>query len=176
MTKKETPETDYADFLIGTYTMPSLPQTRDIRRSGNIKKRYMERTDELERNVIELRRKGKSFRQIADELGLYGPGSAHNIFKRVMEKDYEITKEAANAHREEQLHILDEQLGTLLDRQTFDTENLLIVDRILKILERKSKLMGLDAAIKQETTVNMAMSHEEALEQLDGLGKEDNAK
>ena len=151
---------------IGAYNKPEH-KGRDIRRSGNEKKRLMNDIDILEKDVIALRRKGRSFRQIADELNLSGPGAAHNIFKRVMEKDYEITKEAAMAHREEQLHQLDEQLGLLLERQTVDPDNLNVVDRILKVLERKSKLIGLDSAIKTETKVDMNMSHEDILDMLD---------
>lgn len=151
---------------IGQYA-PQPKQRYDRRRTGIEKARIMSEADVREREVINLRRKGKSFRQIADELGLSGPGAAHNIFKRVMEKDYEITKEAAMAHREEQLHQLDEQLGLLLERQLVDPDNLNVTDRILKVLERKSKLLGLDAALKTETKVDMSMSHEEILDMLD---------
>lgn len=159
---------------LGHYDKEEVPKTRsrNIRKAANIKKRYMQGTDILEQEVIRLRREGKSFRQIADELKLATPGSAHRIFTRVMERDYEITKEAANAHREEQLHLLDEQLGALLVRQQVDPENLQVVDRILKVLERKSKLIGLDAAIKTETNITM-LSHEQALEQLDQLNNDE---
>lgn len=152
---------------IGKYNPQNKTKHTDFRRTGIEKARLMNNADIREREVINLRRQGKSFRQIADILELSGPGAAHNIFKRVMEKDYEITKEAAMAHREEQLHQLDEQLGLLLERQLVDPDNLNVTDRILKVLERKSKLLGLDAAIKTETKVDMVMSHEEALEQLD---------
>tara|TARA_R110000796_G_scaffold11041_3_gene36896 strand:+ start:875 stop:1408 length:534 start_codon:yes stop_codon:yes gene_type:complete len=152
---------------LGSYVKTPRPQKRDIRASGNEKKRMMHNTDITERDVITLRRTGKSFRQISDELNLSGPGAAHKIFVRVMDKDWEITKDAAMAHREEQMHIIDEQLGLLLERQRSDPDNLQVVDRILKVLERKSKLIGLDSAVKTETKVDMALSHEQALEMLD---------
>lgn len=138
---------------------------RDIRKSANEKKRLMNRTDEREDRILELRRKGLSFRQIADAVGMT-VGACHTAFKRVMERNYEVTREAALAHREEQLHQLDEQMKLLLEQQETDFGNLKIVDRILKVQERKAKLLGLDAVIKTETTVT-SMSHEQALDLLD---------
>lgn len=152
---------------ISQYNYPTKPEKRDIRRSANEKKRVMNEVDIKEKQVIDLRRQGMSFRQIADILDYSGPGAVHNVYKRVMERDYELLAEAAHALRIEQMEQLDEQLHQLLERQKLDPDNLNVVDRILKVMERKSKLIGLDAAIKTEAKVNMAMTHEEILDLLD---------
>ena len=157
-----------ADSLgISQYNPPKKPGKKyDIRKSGNEKKRMMDGTDIKEKQIIDLRRKGYSFRQIADELSYSGPGAVHNAYRRVMERDWEALAESAQAHRIEQMEILDEQLRILLERQEVDPDNLNVTDRILKVLERRSKLLGLDMPTKIESNQKVSLTHESWLDML----------
>lgn len=127
----------------------------------------MNGTDINEQEVIKLRRKGYSFQKIADTLGLANRGSAYNIFKRVMERDYALTQEEVETYRAEELARLEEIHHKLMDYIDESRGGLQIVDRILKVMDRKAKLLGLDAPTRTETKVDMSLSHEQALLELD---------
>lgn len=131
------------------------------------KRLFMAELDKTEQRVIDLRRAGWTFKRIADELGYSNASGPANVFKRIMDEQYQVTRAAADAFRQEEAERLDEQLQLLISGQTAAPENLAYVDKILKVLERKARLMGLDAPTRVESTVNMNLSHEDALELLD---------
>lgn len=110
----------------------------------------------------ELRLKGKTVRQIATELQV-SVGTAHGDIAAVLERTKEENDDRAETHRTISLARLEKALGVVeqaLDAQVFDelgnADNelrLKALDRMLKIEERRSKLLGLDAPTKVEAKV-----------------------
>ncbi len=107
----------------------------------------------------ELRLKGKSTRQIALALEV-SVGTAHSDLAAVMERTKEENDDRAETHRAVSLARLERALDTVedaLSAESFDALGnkdhelrLKALDRLLKIEERRAKLLGLDAASKQE--------------------------
>jgi hypothetical protein len=130
-----------------------------------------------------LRTRGLTYRQIADELGFAGPGKAHEAVKRVLA---ETVQDAADDLRAVELERLDQMYQAAL--KVLETEHYAIshgkviyledggppladdgpvlaaMDRLLKIQERRAKLLGLDAPAKTNVTVSDAITSE--IEQL----------
>lgn len=130
-----------------------------------------------------LRVRGLTYRQIADELGMAGPGKAHEAVQRVLK---ETVQEAADDLRLVELERLDQMYQAAL--KVLETEHyavshgkviyleeggppladdgpiLAAMDRLLKIQERRAKLLGLDAPTKANVTVSDAITSE--IEQL----------
>ncbi|WP_326642900.1 hypothetical protein OG884_18760 [Streptosporangium sp. NBC_01755] len=126
-----------------------------------------------------LRTRGLTYRQIADELGMAGPGKAHEAVRRVLA---ETTQEAADDLRMVELERLDEMYQAAL--KVLETEHyavshgrviyleeggppltddgpvLAAIDRLLKVQERRAKLLGLDAPTKANVTVSDAITTE----------------
>ncbi|GAA2860020.1 hypothetical protein [Nonomuraea rubra] len=130
-----------------------------------------------------LRVRGFTYRQIADELGMAGPGKAHEAVQRILK---ETVQEAADDLRLVELERLDRMYQAAL--KVLETEHYAIshgkviyleeggspladdgpvlaaMDRLLKIQERRAKLLGLDAPAKTNVTVSDAITSE--IEQL----------
>lgn len=130
-----------------------------------------------------LRSRGLTYRQIADELGMAGPGKAHEAVKRVLT---ETVGEAAEDLRMVELERLDQMYQAAL--KVLETEHYAVshgkviyleeggppltddgpvlqaIDRLLKVQERRAKLLGLDAPAKTNVTVSDAITSE--IEQL----------
>ncbi|MEV6036019.1 hypothetical protein AB0L65_33030 [Nonomuraea sp. NPDC052116] len=130
-----------------------------------------------------LRVRGLTYRQIAAELGMAGPGKAHEAVQRVLK---ETVQDAADDLRAVELDRLDQMYQAAL--KVLETEHYAIshgkvicleeggepladdgpvlqaIDRLLKIQERRAKLLGLDAPTKTNVTVSDAITSE--IEQL----------
>lgn len=126
-----------------------------------------------------LRTRGLTYRQIAAELDMAGPGKAYEAVRRVLA---ETTQEAADDLRTVELERLDLMYQAAL--KVLETEHLTIshgkviyrddtglpladdgpvlvaIDRMLKIQERRAKLLGLDAPTKANVTVSDAITTE----------------
>ena len=106
---------------------------------------------ERERRVIELRRAGHTFDDIAQTIGFANPSVAHNAYTRALKRTL------INAGTEE---VREQELDRLERLQTFawaeaEQGNLKAMETVLKIMQRRARLLGLDAPIKtqQEITV-----------------------
>jgi len=108
--------------------------------------------------VTALRRKGKTYQEIADELGI-SIGVAFADTKFVLEKVRGETKEVAEDARELELARLDALLvkcNEILDDDLADHElKLKTMDRVVKINDHRAKLLGLYAPVKQEVTAEV---------------------
>lgn len=103
----------------------------------------MERT----KQALELRLAGFTYTQIAEKLGYSSRPAA---FKAVMNAMKRTLREPAEKVRELELDRLDELLkGLWFYRSRVD-----YTDRILKIMERRSKLLGLDAPERVQKVLN----------------------
>ena len=91
--------------------------------------------------ALDMRISGKTYAAIAKELGFAGPSGA---FKTVMAALKKTLQEPANELRRLEISRLDELFNSLWSKK----DRLFYVDRLLKIMERRAKLLGLDAPSK----------------------------
>jgi hypothetical protein len=118
-----------------------------------------------------LRLKGKSVRQIAAALGV-GVATAHSDLKTVLERTKADNDQAAEDHRSVSIARLDRALDTIedaleaVDVRTDDNGDIIergvdhelrlkALDRLLKLEERRAKLLGLDAPVKTEVEASV---------------------
>lgn len=122
---------------------------------------------DLERDIVDAQLSGLSWDEIAVAYGFVSGQAAYKAWRRIVSKEYATTAEAVEEYRKIELSYLDNQLYILETAQQAAPDNLKIVDKIVGLLERRAKLLGLDAASKQDLSVTV--NHEQALEMLDRL-------
>lgn len=93
------------------------------------------------RKAIELRKGGATYQQIANQLGYSDRGSAYNAVKGELNK---LNRESATQLRDLEVGRLDAMLLGIW--QQAKNSDLPSIDRVLKIMDRRAKLLGLDAA------------------------------
>lgn len=104
---------------------------------------------EREREAVQLRIAGASYDEIARHLGIRR-GSAHRIVQRVLARLSAQTGELAEEVRRLELERLDALWRALYERAV--NGDLPAVDRALHIMERRARLLGLDAPTKVAPT------------------------
>lgn len=92
-----------------------------------------------ERDVLAARKKGLTYREIADEVGLSGPGQASKIFHRAISR---YTQDIGPEVRKLEELRLDELQQAIWDMAI--AGDLKAVETVLRIMERRAKLCGLD--------------------------------
>jgi hypothetical protein len=107
------------------------------------------REDELQ--AFELRKAGATYLQIGKQLGI-SKQKAYDGVKRVLLETIKITTEEAVAVRALEIDRLDAMFLGLWPRARSGNEQAVAV--ALKIMERRSRLLGLDAPEKSEITGN----------------------
>jgi hypothetical protein len=154
-----------------------------VTRDGNGRFERTAETAARDAEAARLRSRGLTYRQIAEQLGLAGPGKAHEAVKRVLA---ETVADAADDLRLVELERLDQMYQATLkvlesehyavshgkviyldggtEPLTDNAPVLQAIDRLLKIQERRAKLLGLDAPAKTNVTVSDAITSE--IEQL----------
>lgn len=107
----------------------------------------------LERRAIafEMRKEGFSYREIADAIRM-SPEAAYRLVKREVVELVTLTKEDAEEVRQLELERLDAMLAGGLMKRAMTGKDDDAVDRVIKIMERRSKYSGLDAASRTEIT------------------------
>lgn len=96
--------------------------------------------------ACELRKAGATYQQISDQLGF---GSRANAHKAVQHAIREIPRDDAKAVLALELERLDAMLLGLWKDAKGGTVS--AVDRVIRIMERRAALLGLDAPKKQQT-------------------------
>lgn len=116
--------------------------------------------------ALKLRRAGASFQAISEQLGFADESGARKAVKALMGKyEYESVVEA----RKFDLERLDQMLlgtgkGGLL--QLAIAGNFGAIDRVLRVMERRAKLLGLDAPTRQELKVDLSKLSDDELRAL----------
>jgi len=100
---------------------------------------------ELEDKAFELRKDSKSYREIGAELGV-SPAGAYQAVMRVLDRMEAELKEPAKKVRAMELAKLD-QLEAVVKSKA-KTGDLFAADRLLKIMERRARLTGIDMPTK----------------------------
>lgn len=95
-----------------------------------------------QQRAVELRRAGCSYREIGKAIGI-GTTSAHRLVSQAVAEARNAVADDVNEMRALELSRLDALLGGLwADARR---GHLGAIDRVLKIMERRAKLLGLDA-------------------------------
>lgn len=106
--------------------------------------------------ALELRKKGMRYEQIAQQLGYTNRGSAHKaVMKELKLLAKECLEEAAQV-RDLELQRLDALY--LKAWEAVEEGDLPAIDRCLRIMERRAKLLGLDAAEKVEHSGDLVIN------------------
>ena len=98
-----------------------------------------------QREALELRKAGATFEAIAKRLGYRGPSGAYNAVMAGLRKTLQ---EPADDLRKMELERLDAL--TLRSWSLASQGSLEAIDRILRIMARRAKLLGLDAPERKE--------------------------
>lgn len=98
-----------------------------------------------QRQALELRLAGKQYVEIAEALGYANHSGAYRAVQTALKKTLQ---EPADEVRKLELSRLDTLLSELWEKN----DRPIYVDRILRIMERRSKLLGLDAPEKHDLT------------------------
>ncbi|MEV6081122.1 hypothetical protein AB0L80_39430 [Streptomyces sp. NPDC052069] len=131
--------------------------------------------------AAELRSKGWTYPRIAAELGYGHRADAYNAVKKVLEDTVREAGENVRALELERLDRLEAAANEVLEREHVTVSNgrvidlngaplpddgpvLAAIDRLLKIQERRARLLGLDAPTKQ--AISISPERAAALEQL----------
>lgn len=126
---------------------------------------------ERDREACRLRSRRMTYQQISDQLGYGGLGNAHRAVKKVLA---EIPRDAGEELLQlelDQLDMMTDAVLKVLEAEHYtvsqgrliylhedappladDSPVLAAVDRLLKIQERRARLLGLDAPSKQTVT------------------------
>lgn len=103
---------------------------------------------ERRRKAVELRKAGASLKTIAGELGVTFQAVSKMIHKELAELAAATEKDAETL-RQIEVERLDAMLLGLWNRARHGHEG--AVDRVLRIMQRRAALLGLDAPTKSET-------------------------
>ena len=115
------------------------------------------RAIEKQRQALELRKAGVGFDQIAQQLGYASRAGAHNAVVSAMRRTLQ---EPSDEVRRLELERLDKMLFGLWQAAT--KGQWLAKDRVLAIMDRRAKLLGLDAPAKIDITQHIREIAEEA--------------
>lgn len=122
-------------------------------------------SEEIRNTVIELRKQGMNYADIASEVGIH-MDTARSAVNTYMIRLQARTLESADELRRDDYSKLSMMLDAIWDR-VLEGE-LGAIDRAIKILERRARLMGLD--MQQQNAILMALNLErltdEQLEQI----------
>ncbi len=113
--------------------------------------------EEKRRRAVDLRRAGFTYEQIADKVGIsrgYACKLVTSALKRIREETNEITEDVKAL----ELQRLDELFRTAY-QAVLDGE-VRAIDQAIKVMDRRARLLGLDAATRQEISGTLTSSHE----------------
>lgn len=108
-------------------------------------------TAERRRAAVQLRMQGKTWQEIADQLGYKGKGNAYNDIKRALEKAVADLAIPLEGYRQLELDRLDAMQNALWPAVLKgDTK---AIEVSLRLMDRRAKLLGLDAPQRHELTL-----------------------
>ncbi len=102
---------------------------------------------ERQTQALELRKRGKTFQDIADYLGYATAQGAYAAVEAALKRTQQ---QPADSVRQLEIERLDKLLDGLWDQATLGKE--LKVDRVLAIMDRRAKYLGLDKPVKFSPT------------------------
>ena len=119
-----------------------------------------------QRKAHELRVKGWSFPQIADELGVV-PSTVYADVNKYWKDTYETNKEETDLSRNRMLVRLDTLAKRMLERYSENAKDAdAQANLLLRVMEREAKILGLDAPAKTEITGTFQSQISDALDRI----------
>jgi predicted transcriptional regulator len=113
------------------------------------------RTTEKTLKALELRKRGMNYTQIGEKLGCARSTACRYVLSE-LENLADKCREEAVQVRDLELHRLDELY--LVAYAEVEDGNIPAIDRCLRIMERRAKLLGLDAAEKVEHSGDLVIN------------------
>ena len=98
--------------------------------------------------ALELRKKGHTFARIAEEIGYADAATAYNAVMKALQETFREPAEELRGLEATRLDDLQEKLSG-----NIGPGNVAVVDRVLRIMERRARLLGLDMPSKAEVEV-----------------------
>ena len=129
--------------------------------AGSTRNRHTEITPdtitiaEKQRQALELRKAGATYDQIAQTLGYTNRGNAYHLVHDALAM---ITREQAEDVLTLELERLDGMLLALWPKAKRGDHY--AVDRVLKLMERRARYIGLDAPVSTQVTGDMTVRYE----------------
>jgi len=128
--------------------------------------------------ALKLRLQKKTYDEIAKAAGYADRASAYNAVKREM--DRRIVSGVDELRREESL-ILDALHNAVMPLVTADKCNLFAVDRVLAIMDRRARLLGLDIKPEDQVTSSnytktIVLQHAPSVNQIGAINASSNDK
>ena len=123
----------------------------------------MSRARERDLMALQLRLRGDSWQRIADQMGFRHPSQAYTVWKRAMDRT---CREVADETRQLEADRLEALWKVMFAKAMAGSHQ--AVDRCLTIMDRRAKLLGLDAPTKRFVEVvglNQLVQAVENLEQ-----------
>lgn len=134
-------------------------------------------TAERDADAARLRAEGKSYPQIASEMGYYDKSGARKAVQRALVAVVQEAGDELRALEVERMNRLLDVAWQIMERPHYahsagrlitmdnvpvldDAPSLMALDRILKIMERRAKLLGLDAPVRHEVLTIDAIDQE----------------
>ena len=113
---------------------------------------------ELDASAYKLRLSGQNYTQIGKALGV-NRTTAYRAVKRVMDALVKETLEDAEKVRQMELDRLDQMLEVLLPRATRKRNpDMAAVDRVVRLMDRRSRYIGLDAPERSEVSHTVSLA------------------
>lgn len=100
-----------------------------------------------------LRLQGKNYRDIAEEMGI-GLGSVHEYLREMREAIEKLNLERAKEEKELDLERIDLAMQACMDRVTAGTHNNRDIETLIKVSERRAKMLGYDAPTTSKTELS----------------------
>lgn len=116
-----------------------------------------------EEEALTWRQTGLSYREIGKRMGISGEG-ARKCVVRAMDRLRPVVEERAEEVRELELARLDIATQGLMPK--VEDGNAQAVDKLVKVMERRARLLGLDAPTKSQINVDVTTLTDEQLEAL----------
>ncbi len=114
---------------------------------------------EKRKKCLEMREAGYSYEEIAEAMGWKGKSTARKFVQRALKATYQ---EPADAVRQLELRRLDRLAKGIWQQATgkpaigdtpAEPPSLFAIDRLMKLMDRRARLLGLDAPIKTDSKV-----------------------
>ena len=102
--------------------------------------------------ALELRKAGWTFERIADELGYAGPSGAYQAVMKALKAAF--SEPVAEMRKLESARLDEMQEKISVNVGPGKDDGLPVVDRVLRIMDRRAKLLGLD---QQKTEVDVTV-------------------
>jgi hypothetical protein len=124
------------------WNQPLADRARVMAKNGETRtgKKQVEQA-ERRRHALALRAAGVGYEDIAKQVGLSGPGPAYKIVQAALKATY---REPADEVRKLELERLDRLTLALWQRAKGGESE--AIDRVLKLMDRRAKLLGLDVS------------------------------